>query len=484
MTPIDPKGISTLTPRPSFLPPVALALLLLMCAEPVAENQPPEPPVVDSYPDLLSTGVKHELRFRATDPEGDSVAIKVNWGDGDTSDWTGFAPSGTWQTLSHCWADVGTCDLRAMAMDIHDSLSDWMQPHRVTLAEAGSLLWSFPVVRTNYQNRTSAAVGNDGTVYAGGDSLFAIAPDGHRLWGFPGPVTSTPAVGSDGSIYFASRSERGDNFVVAVDAHGEERWRFLVSDYVCSSPAVNSNGRVYFGSEDTRVYALTRTGNLAWSFGTGGLVQTSPSVAADGTVYIGSESGKLYALHSDGSLKWSYQTGDWIGSSAAIDDNGNIYFGSDDGNVYALDPDGKLLWSYATGCMIASSPAVGPSGSILVGSNNGYLYALDKFGSLKWRCPLGNYIWSAPAIGADGTVYVGSFDFNLYAVDSSGTVAWTFATGHLVFSSPVLTEDGRLLFIGEDGFLYCLLASGPPPAQSPWPMFKRGIGLTVRTGQS
>ena len=78
-------------------------------------------------------------------------------------------------------------------------------------------------------------------------------------------------------------------------------------------------------------------------------------------------------------------------------------------------------------------------------------------------------------------VYVGSLDFNLYAIDSSGTVAWTFATGNTVFSSPVLTEDGRLLFIGEDGFLYCLLASGPPPpAQSPWPMFKHDAQRTGR----
>ena len=67
-----------------------------------------------------------------------------------------------------------------------------------------------------------------------------------------------------------------------------------------SSPAIGSDGTVYVGSEDTKLYAINgKTGVKLWEFKTGGPVESSPAIGPDGTVYVGSNDNKLYAIKTD-----------------------------------------------------------------------------------------------------------------------------------------------------------------------------------------
>jgi len=80
---------------------------------------------------------------------------------------------------------------------------------------------------------------------------------------------------------------------------GKERllWEFETGDAVSSSPAIGSDGTVYIGSTDKKLYAINgKSGVKLWEFETGGAVHSSPAIGSDGTVYVGSGDGKLYAI--------------------------------------------------------------------------------------------------------------------------------------------------------------------------------------------
>jgi outer membrane protein assembly factor BamB len=102
------------------------------------------------------------------------------------------------------------------------------------------------------------------------------------------------------------------------------------------------------------------TGTVEWAYTTTGTVFSSPAIAADGSVVFGSEDGKLYALDRQGELLWSFQAGGPIFSSPAIASDGTVYVGSDDGNLYAVDPTGRKKWVFTLGDRVRSSPTIGP----------------------------------------------------------------------------------------------------------------------------
>ena len=87
-----------------------------------------------------------------------------------------------------------------------------------------------------------------------------------------------------------------------VDPTKHERflWEFKTGGPVGSSPAIGSDGSVYVGSKDDKLYAINgKSGVKLWEFETGSYVHSSPAIGSDGTVYVGSEDNKLYAIKTD-----------------------------------------------------------------------------------------------------------------------------------------------------------------------------------------
>jgi len=199
---------------------------------------------------------------------------------------------------------------------------------------------------------------------------------------------------------------------------GKLKWKYKTGWGVASSPAIGSDGTIYVGSCDNYTYAINPDGTLKWKFKTGWYVYSSPAIGSDGTIYIGSYDHNLYAINPDGTKKWNFTTGGEIHSSPAIGDDGTIYIGSLDKNLYAINPDGTLKWNFSTEGYIYSSPAIGGDGTIYVGSYDHNLYAVYPNGTVKWKFQTWWYVKSSPAIGSDGTVYVGSDDDFLYAIGS------------------------------------------------------------------
>ncbi|MDP6034719.1 MAG: PQQ-binding-like beta-propeller repeat protein, partial [Verrucomicrobiota bacterium] len=81
---------------------------------------------------------------------------------------------------------------------------------------------------------------------------------------------------------------------------GTVLWEFETGDGVSSSPAIGSDGTVYVGSDDNKLYALNpKSGAKLWEFETGGFVDSSPAIGSDGTVYVRSWDNKLYAIKTE-----------------------------------------------------------------------------------------------------------------------------------------------------------------------------------------
>jgi hypothetical protein len=82
--------------------------------------------------------------------------------------------------------------------------------------------------------------------------------------------------------------------------HKRFLWEFTTGGGVSSSPAIGSDGTVYVGSKNEKLYAINgKSGVKLWEFVTGGVVYSSPAIGSDGTVYVGSYDYKLYAIKTD-----------------------------------------------------------------------------------------------------------------------------------------------------------------------------------------
>src|SRR5574337_519147 len=66
------------------------------------------------------------------------------------------------------------------------------------------------------------------------------------------------------------------------------KWTFQTEGPITSSPAIGDDGTIYVGSKDKKLYAINRNGNLKWTFETQGEVDSSPAIRKDGTILFGS----------------------------------------------------------------------------------------------------------------------------------------------------------------------------------------------------
>lgn len=340
-------------------------------------------------------------------------------------------------------------------------------------------VWQFP---TNFDVTSSPAVGSDGTVYfASFDSyVYAVNSDGSKKWQLltsSPSLLASPAIGPDGTVYVGSDS----SYLQAINGStGTRKWRFTSTSPFSGTPAVGSDGTIYF-RDNTALYALTDNGASAlkkWSFAFTGTALASPVIGIDGTIYVGA--GKtFYAINPDGTQKWKFTTTTNVTTAAAIASDGTLHFGTSGGSLYALKPDGSQRWTWTSASSILSSPVLGADGTVYFGSNDGKLHALNSAGADKWSFAASDEIYaSSPAIAADGTIYFGCFDGKVYAVTSAGVLQRTYVTAAEIYSSPVIA-NGRLYFGSSDAKLYAFNL-GQGALASAWPMFQQNALHTGR----
>jgi hypothetical protein len=80
-------------------------------------NHPPAVPAVPTGPDYCFKDTTDTFKTVATDPDGDSVAFRFDWGDSTASHWVGWFASGDTVAFTHAWSDTGNHEVRVSAQD-------------------------------------------------------------------------------------------------------------------------------------------------------------------------------------------------------------------------------------------------------------------------------------------------------------------------------------------------------------------------------
>ncbi len=149
-------------------------------------------------------------------------------------------------------------------------------------------------------------------------------------------ATHAPAIASDGTVYFGvtfhpSQSPADAKLgLYALSPEGRVKWLFATPDEVTSSPNIGADGVLYFATTSA-IHAVNPDGSSKWSHPRGGkpVRWSSPAIGKDGTVYVVGE--RLLALHPNGTLAWSCApvSGPLRGfaSHPAVGIDGVVYFG-------------------------------------------------------------------------------------------------------------------------------------------------------------
>ena len=100
-------------------------------------ERPPNTPIEPSGPGSGDVNVSYTFSSSATDPDGDNVAIRFDWGDGTYSNWSSFVSSGTPVSMTHSWSNPGTYYVKAQAKDVHGATSNWSTGHQIVISGGG-----------------------------------------------------------------------------------------------------------------------------------------------------------------------------------------------------------------------------------------------------------------------------------------------------------------------------------------------------------
>ena len=245
------------------------------------------------------------------------------------------------------------------------------------LNPTGTLRWAFNA--GNGAISASPAIGPDGKIYVGVGSIsnprfYSVNTNGTTNWVFTAAsrIRSSAAIGNDGTIYFGS----DDSHLYALNASGTLKWSVSTGAASGASPALAADGKIYIGSDDGKVRAFDRNGTNLWTFAAAGKVFSSPAIGTNGTVYVGSDYQNLYALAGTSSLAtapWPMfrhdgrhtgvylvvtNTAPVIGSALVSSSGVDVTWNSMPGRLYRLQYKSNLAdldWSIISNDVVASA---------------------------------------------------------------------------------------------------------------------------------
>lgn len=484
-------------------------------------NTAPPAPIVSGPNRGIASGPYYRFYARTIDPQGDRVRYKFIWGDGRESEWTPFLPSGGIGIDSVRYSQTGTYQIRAIAQDSLGLVSETSAVKSFTVVGEGALLWGLPgeefvsspafsyAARGSEIRPALIVGGTDERLYAydpyQAETLF-VSAEGVGSWE---EFLSSPAIGSDGTIYIGNENGR----FYAFNTSGNIKWGFpdtLTQNAFSGSAAVDGNS-IYIAGEDKTLRKLQDNGNSwteLWNYSLPTDVNSSPVILPDGRVVVVDDSGYVTCVTAGGTLSWQYLIDAGVTSSPAVDQNGNIYIGTDQGDLISLTSDGNPRWTYRVPGEyndINSSPVIDIDGNIYFGCENGRVYKLNSSGNFEWDCE----VWpnaslsSTPVLTADGVLYIaGAADTTtekLCAINiSNGAKLWETAltlstdrkgTGSKprnlfidIFPSPVIDQYGIIYIATTRGIFAVAGRNSGYLMPSAWPMFRHDIRHTGKFG--
>jgi hypothetical protein len=433
-----------------------LSLLVLLAAMTLLsgckKNQVPDRAAVPSGPAVGSRGAVLTFTSSATDPEDDSVAIRFDWGDGDTSAWSAWLAGSTSSLDSHSWAVADTFLVRAQAKDGAGLSSGWSEPFAVAIVGG----WTRTFGGNNNDRGHLARQTSDGgyiivgwtdSYGSGSADVYLIKTDagGSQTWtktfgGSESDEGHSVQQTSDGGyiILGGSGSFRADFWLIKTDADGNQVWTKGFGETGRaeghSVQQTSDGGYILVGgtyppssdSGDIRLVKTDASGNQTWARAFGGtghedgysVQQTSDGgyILVGETDTGGGDDSDVYLIKTDanGNQTWAKTFGEWgwdEGHSVQQTSDGGFIIagyseynaGTDAHDVYLIktDADGNQTWARRFG-----GPGTERGRAVQQTSDGGYIVAGETY----------------PSGG-------GSADAYLIKTDASGTETWTRTYG-------------------------------------------------------
>ncbi len=478
----------------------------------VLPNDAPAVPVMQ-VPLVGVINVKTFFSAVTTDPNGDSVSYKFDFGDGE-GDWTGFVASGVPGRDSHVYTSIETVQVRCQAQDIHEAESDWSDAKTLYIGEAGGVKWwwidsgedegvcyTSALIVVDGENELAYSSADDGSFYgirvtdgARKRSGQAVQPlEQNEFTGHPAYCAATGHVivgNEDGELY-------------AMNVGLSKAWHWPGQTHEDSltyiewgTPAINGS-KIYVPRDNDTLYYFTDLGSdgrLENTYYVPGIVD-APVIDASGYVLFGTDSGYIYKMRPDLTLEWRklLKANDDI-HSPAIGPDGTVYCGSSTGWVYAVNPDGSVKWSKQLGGETYRVVVVGTVAFVTTGQ--GRLYKLDTAtGNITWNKQYATTEITTSAIIAGDYLYYQDFDDVVFCVQQSdGALLWKcdcLLYGPAKKSgprkldgfegNPSITSTGDIIVIGAEA-MYCVAgyASRTLPGTG-WPKWQKDLYNTGKT---
>ncbi len=421
----------------------------------VITNNSPDAPVV-SGPDSAIINESITLTASTTDPDGDNVAIRFSWGDGDTSTWSSYVSSGQSVSMSHVYTTVGTCYVKAQAKDEYGAVSNWSSAHEIIVHG-----WVKTDLGSGGGYMYGVAVG-DGRG-DGKPRVYATCCNCHVYefeWKGSSWVKTDLGSGGNNMNGVAVGDGRGDDkprvYVACGDYHVYEfEWNgsswvktdLGSSGYWMSGVAIgdgrsNGKSRVYAACGDGHIYEFEWNGT-SWvkaDLGSGSDWIRRVAVGdgrSDGKprVYAACDDGHVYEFEWDGSLwiKTDLGSGSAGMNGVAVGDGrwdgkSRVYAACNDGHVYEFEWNGSS-WiktdlgsggSHMLGVAVGDGRGDGKPRVYAACADN-HVYEFEWNGSSWIKTDLGSgvYVMNGVAIGdgrGDGKpkVYAASWDNHVY----------------------------------------------------------------------
>ncbi len=457
---------------------IFITLIFFSCER---RNNPPKQPVFLLGPSKGTINISYNFYSSSQDQDGDSIAIRFDWGDGDTSNWSSFVGSGDLVSMSHSWQDTGIYKVRAQAKDIKGAKSDWSAVYQIMITKA-PLGWVRPF-------------GGPDDDY--GYSVQQTLDGGYIIVGY------TSSFGAGGS----------DIYLVKIDTKGNQEWFKTfggpAGDFGYSVQQTKDGGYIVvgetysFGAGGSDVYLIKidANGNQEWSKTFGGkgndfgysVQQTKDGgyIILGSTESFGAEQFDLYLIKIDanGNQEWYKTIGSFYNdfgySVQQTKDGGYIiagytsFYGTNyyDDNIYLIKTDGKgnkqwsrifggSDWNYGYSVKETKDGGyiiVGYTSPYGTGGSDIYLIKTDENGNEEWSKKFGGAYddrgYSVCQTEDGGYIIVGSTDsygagkrdIYLIKTDAKGNQEWYKTFGGLgddIGRDLQQTKDGGYIIVG------------------------------------